>query len=307
MRDHRVDSQGNRTAEPDEWAVVMPCEGQKLSGAKLDRICQTLAEIAPLSLAEPWDNVGLLVGDRRQVVRRVMTCLSVTGDVVDEAVERGVDLIVVHHPIPFKPLAKITSDTTTGTLLLRLIRSGISVYSAHTAYDSATDGINQQLANLVGLVDVEPLVIREAAASSTTLGSGRHGRLSEPVSVAILAERVASGVGAIHWNLVGEVKGVVDRVGIACGSGGSFLPAARRRGCQVLVTGEATFHTCLEAEALGIAMVLIGHFASERFAMQRLAEQLSLAMKTGATEVEVFSAAVERSPLRVATVSSEKH
>lgn len=94
----------------------------------VDSICQVLAQIAPLRLAESWDNVGLLVGNRQQAVNRAMTCLTISPDVVDEAIEAKVDLIVVHHPLPFKSLQRITSDTIVGTMLLRLIASNVAIY-----------------------------------------------------------------------------------------------------------------------------------------------------------------------------------
>ncbi|MFG0261220.1 MAG: Nif3-like dinuclear metal center hexameric protein, partial [Novipirellula sp. JB048] len=82
-----------------------------VSKFSVDQVCQTLAELAPLRLAESWDNVGLLVGDRQATVARLMTCLTITPAVVQEAIEEGVDLVVAHHPLPFKPLARLTTDT----------------------------------------------------------------------------------------------------------------------------------------------------------------------------------------------------
>ncbi len=111
---------------------------------KLDAVCQVLSRHAPLSLAESWDNVGLLLGDRSSEVSKLMTCLTVTPSVVEEAVEQGVDLVVTHHPIPFRPLSRVTCDSITGALLWRLIGAGVAVYSAHTAFDSAEQGINQR-------------------------------------------------------------------------------------------------------------------------------------------------------------------
>lgn len=134
----------------------------------LETICSSLASIAPLRLAEDWDNVGLLVGNRRASVSRVMTCLTVTPNVVLEAVEHQVGLIVAHHPLPFKPVARITSDSVAGEMLLHLIAAGVAVYSAHTAFDSAAEGINQRWSNLLDLQSVETLVpvAGEAATNS---------------------------------------------------------------------------------------------------------------------------------------------
>ncbi|MEM0927411.1 MAG: Nif3-like dinuclear metal center hexameric protein, partial [Planctomycetota bacterium] len=93
----------------------------------LDQICQFLGELAPLSLAEEWDNVGLLVGRRSMTVERVMTCLTLSPDVAEEAADRGADLVVSHHPIPFRPVRRLTDDTVSGSVLLALMASNTAV------------------------------------------------------------------------------------------------------------------------------------------------------------------------------------
>src|SRR5262245_23502074 len=113
-------------------------------------VAQFLDEFAPAALAESWDNVGLLVGDFDRKVERVMTCLTITPDSAREAVESGADLVVSHHPLPFRPIKRLTVDTSEGRLLWQLMGAGISVFSPHTAFDSAEQGINQRLATGLG-------------------------------------------------------------------------------------------------------------------------------------------------------------
>src|ERR1700677_733669 len=95
-----------------------------------------LEAFAPPSLAETWDNVGLLVGDRNRPAERVMTCLTVTRASADEAIAERADTIISHHPLPFRPLKRLTGDTHEGRLLLDLIAAGVAIYSPHTAFDS---------------------------------------------------------------------------------------------------------------------------------------------------------------------------
>src|SRR5689334_23056183 len=109
----------------------------------VQEVCDFLETFAPARLAEEWDNVGLLVGDRKRPVRKVMTCLTITPASAAEAVAEGVDLIVTHHPLPFKPLKRLTADSLPGRLLLQLIGANIAVHSPHTAFDSAAAGINE--------------------------------------------------------------------------------------------------------------------------------------------------------------------
>lgn len=249
------------------------------SPTTIDQVCQTLSGLAPLRLAESWDNVGLLVGNRAKAVRRVMTCLTISPSVVAEAVEQSVDLIVTHHPLPFKPLQRLTDDSVSGKMLLDLIGANVAVYSAHTAYDSAVDGINQQWAVLLELTASEPLapsdpVVPHASPADPVLGAGRCGRFERPVGLADLAGRAAGATAAENVRYVGRPDQQVNKVAIACGSGGGFLDLAIRKGCDAMVTGEATFHVCLEAESRGVGLVLLGHYASERFAMEAMVDKI---------------------------------
>lgn len=241
----------------------------------LDQVCRFLETLAPPALAATWDNVGLLVGDRTQPVQRVMTCLTITPPVVEEAIAHSADLVVTHHPLPFKPLSRITAEEPVGQMLLDLIRGGVAVHSPHTAFDSAAAGINQQWAEALGLTGIGPL---EAHPSlPPPLGTGRHGLLPAPCSLRQLGQRIKAWLGLDHLQAVGPPEQMLSRVGIASGSGGSLLAAAAAQGCHVLVTGEARLHTCYEALSRGIALLLVGHYASERFAVQWLADRLARA------------------------------
>jgi dinuclear metal center YbgI/SA1388 family protein len=120
-------------------------------------ITAALEAIAPLDQAAEWDNVGLLLGDPAGPVERVMTCLTVTPDSVAEAIESQVNLIVSHHPILFRPVQRFTTATPEGRMLLNLVQAGVAVYSPHTAFDNCAGGINDLLAQKLGLADVQPL------------------------------------------------------------------------------------------------------------------------------------------------------
>jgi len=256
---------------------------------KIETIAAFLEQFAPNRLAEEWDNVGLLVGDRRREVLRVMTCLTVTPDSADEAVEAQAGLIVSHHPLPFRPLKQLTADTTVGRLLLELIEARIAVYSPHTAFDSARQGVNQRLAAGLGLRGIWPLVSGDAVE-----GAGRWGWLPEPLTLGQLAERVEQFLAIDRLQMVGDAGQSVRTVAVACGAAGQFLDAARDVGCDCMLIGETRFHTCLEAEAAGIALLLPGHFASERFAVECLADVLAEQYP----ELEVWASRRERDPLR---------
>jgi dinuclear metal center YbgI/SA1388 family protein len=255
-------------------------------------IAEVLGQLAPLRLAESWDNVGLLIGDARWPVRRVMVCLTVTPQTVAEAISQGAQLIVSHHPLPFKPLATVTADSTPGRLMLELIGNSVAVYSAHTAFDSAQAGINQHLAIGLGLQEIRPLVAIEGADDEE--GTGRFGMVDEPLSLDELAARAKAFLNINEVRVVGPPDHSVSRVAMACGSGGLLLADAVRAGCDAMLTGEANFHTCLEAQSQGVGLVMPGHFASERFAMLSLADYLS----DQVADAEFWASQHEADPLR---------
>lgn len=261
------------------------------SMASVADIVRFLQEQAPLELAEEWDNVGLLVGDPERPVSGVMTCLTLTPDVAEEAIERGAQLVVTHHPILFRPVQQITTATPEGRMLIRLIEAGIAVYSAHTAYDSARAGINQQLAELFELNQIAPL----RPADTTQLpGAGRFGVLPTPLTLEALLQRTRERLPVDHLQFVGDPTSNLERLAIACGSAAEFLPDAARHGCQALLTGEARFHACLQARESGVALILVGHYASERPAMKRLAECLAKQFE----RVTVWASRREADPIR---------
>ena len=134
-------------------------------------------------------------------------------------------------------------------------------------------GINQQLAEGLSLTQVQALEPAEGLAAG--LGSGRWGTLAQPQTLGQLAARLKQFLKISGLFVVGNLQTPINRVAVACGSAGEFLDVAIQRGCQVLVTGETRLHTCYEAEARGVALLLAGHYASERFGVERLAEVLA--------------------------------
>ena len=253
------------------------------------QIRDALLHIAPEHLAESWDNVGLLAGDPNEVVGAIMTCLTVTKQTVDEAIAKSVDLLITHHPLPFRPISSITTESPTGHLIWNLAKNGISVYSPHTAWDSATNGINQQIANGIGLTNTAPIVVN--AKDEDLLGAGRYGDWTGKLSQ--LAKVLCEFLQIASLQTVGNLDDDVARVGIACGSAGEFIQDAKEAGCDVLITGETRFHTCLEAESLGINLLLPGHYASERFASETLAVMIQDLFQ----DVSCFASESECDPL----------
>lgn len=259
-------------------------------------VCESLQRYAPLELAEEWDNVGLLVGDPQSTAKSLLVCLTLTPNVVEEAISKKASLVITHHPLPFRPLKRITTETIEGNSLWKLIGNHIGVYSAHTAYDSAAVGVNQMIAEALRLKNPQPFdALQEASHRPDGAGTGRIGEVDEAETLAMLCDRAKSAFAISSLRFVGDPKKTVKKVAIACGSGGSLLDQALAAGCDTFLTGEATFHDCLKAEALGIGLLLTGHYASERFAMERLATQLDEEF----ADLSAHVSQAERDPIQV--------
>lgn len=265
---------------------------------KLSEILAYLEQLAPLAAAEAWDNVGLLLGDRRAEVTKIMTCLTLTPDVAMEAAGHGAQLVVTHHPVLFKAVQRITTDTVEGRTLWNLARVGIAVYSPHTAWDNAPDGINQGLSRLFDLQDIQPLrPFANDTNPTLSAGAGRWGMLPQPLTLADLARDAAGKLASPRLEFVGDPQRLIRRLAIACGSAAEFWKDARRCGCDALLTGETRFHGALEVRDAEFPLLLAGHYATERPGMEHLARLLTDAFP----DIEAWASRNEHDPLQFAT------
>ncbi|HEY1186382.1 MAG TPA: Nif3-like dinuclear metal center hexameric protein [Gemmata sp.] len=353
-----------------------------------------LDRFAPCATAADWDNVGLLLGDPKADVARVLTCLTLTPDVAAEAVSAGAHLIVSHHPVLFRGAKKLTVNTPDGEALLPLLRAGAAVYSPHTAFDNCPGGINDGLCQKLGIVNTVPLRPREAKRQcklvvfvpdadlqqvsdalfaagagvigqyrecsfrlagtgtffgtdatnptvgqkgrredapewrlevvvpeplvsaavaamrkahsyeepafdvyplkpTTSGGEGRFGELTSPLTLDHLARHTKEALGASAVQLVGDPGRPVRTVALACGAAGEFLSDAIKRKADVFLTGEVRFHDALTARGANVGLILPGHYATERPAVEDLATRLG----TDFPGVTVWASRTERDPL----------
>ena len=262
---------------------------------KLADVVAFLERFAPPELAADWDNVGLLIGDRARSIEKIVTCLTLTDAVVAEAIAERADFVVSHHPLPFRGVKTMTTDTHDGRRLWRLAAAGIAIYSPHTAFDSAAEGINRQLAEGLGLTNIRPLV-KLGPQFDPTLGIGRCGDAAPQTTLADVVSRLKSFLKINAVQVVGADARPVRSVAVGCGSAADHLSDAVRAGCDCFVTGEASFHKAIEAEACDTALVLVGHYASERFGVERLAEVIQREF----AKLAVWAARTETDPLRFA-------
>lgn len=246
----------------------------------IGQIVDLLNTIAPLELAEEWDNVGLLVGDRKAPVESVLCALDFGEAVLDEAISLGVQMIVTHHPILFRARRNVTTDDPEGRMLYRLVRSGIALAAMHTNFDSMHPGVNDALAAKLGLKNVT------AGEQGMCLGE------VENMSFADFRKHAESCLGG-PVRAYGEAEKKISRVAVLGGSGGDFAPMAAAAGADVYVTGEISYHKGLNAAEEGLFVLEAGHAATEKPAISQLSTALQTAANDVQYKVRVLHSAVE--------------
>jgi len=230
--------------------------------AQAGLILEMLFGQMPAELAEDYDNVGLLAGSSRSEVRIVLCALDLTSRVVDEAIEMGAQLIVTHHPILFRGRKNLCEDDPEGAMLAKLVRSRIALIAMHTNFDSAEDGVNDALAQKLGLANVR------------ALESGMRIGEIEKSKLASLGRDVENKLGGVVRRY-GEPERTVSAVAVMGGSGGSYGGIALAAGADVFVTGEVSYHTALDLYDRGMCVLEAGHAATELPAVHLMAEKLN--------------------------------
>ncbi|OFL19347.1 Nif3-like dinuclear metal center hexameric protein [Corynebacterium sp. HMSC062A03] len=236
-------------------------------------IRRVIHEAYPPQLAEPWDAVGLVCGDPTDEVSTVAFALDCTQEVADKAVELGAQMLVVHHPLLLRGVTSVAVDTPKGKVIHTLIRNGVALLAAHTNADKARPGVNDKLAELVGIKPGRPIVPVEPYENlDEALGLGRVGELEEPVTLREFTQRVADALPETEWGVraAGDPDRLIKRVAVSSGSGDSFLDQAAALGVDVYVTSDLRHHPVDEhlraahlAEPEGPAVVDTAHWASE--------------------------------------------
>jgi dinuclear metal center YbgI/SA1388 family protein len=256
-----------------------------------------LDERAPFRFKASWDQCGLQVGDPEAGVGRVLVALDPSSGSISEAERLGCDCLVTHHPLLFSALYSVRLDQFPGNLIAKALCKSIHLIAAHTNLDVARDGTNDQLASLLLLRDVEALDFdRSFQHEGLYGGMGRVGFLPHPVPLETLVERVRETLGIQGARVVGERRKQVHRVALCTGSGGSLVEKAISSGSQVYITGDVKYHDAQRAMEAGLAVIDVGHFASERIVVQPVVEYLRSRAARDKVEIEVLAASEESDP-----------
>lgn len=215
----------------------------------LKQVVDVLETLYPLRYAESWDHPGLIVGDLSAPVRRIEFAADPTMEVVRQAVERGTDLLVCHHPLLFRSVHEVSGLGVHGDIVRRLSQAGCALWVGHTNADAAYRGTGMAAADLFGLVDQRPLVPIDDPTAVHPVGLGRVGSLPEPMTLEAFARRVADVLP--HTELGVQVCGPLDAtvrtVAVLPGSGDSLFDEVRAAGVDVYVTSDLRHHPATDA------------------------------------------------------------
>ena len=222
---------------------------------------------SPRDLSCEWDNDGLMCcADDTKEVHRVLVALDITAAVAERAVKEGYDLIVSHHPLIFRPLAAVSIGETVANKVIKLLVSGVSAMSFHTRLDAVTGGVNDVLAEALGLCNPTPFGPDGEAI-------GRIGTLSTPMTLRAFAARVKEVTGA-EYVQISDAGIPVQRVALLGGGGSGEVKAAAAAGADTYLTGELKHDQLTEAPERGMNLIMGGHFYTENPVCERLRDLL---------------------------------
>ena len=229
---------------------------------KIKEVLSALERFAPLPLQESWDNAGLQVGLTETEVSGALLCLDVNEKIVDEAIQKGCNLVVSHHPLLFRGLKTISDLTDVQRTVMKAVQKGVCVISMHTNMDNAKGGVNYKMAEKLGLRDVQflaPKTVDGVESGSGVIGEFPEAQASDDF---VLAVKKAFGVECAMCNEL--LRRPVRKVALCGGAGDFLLDEALKAGADAFITGEMHYHQYFGYEQQ-IQICVIGHYQSEQY------------------------------------------
>ncbi len=231
-------------------------------------IISVLEAVAPPHLQESYDNAGLIVGNARAPVKGVLFCLDSTEAIVEEALSRGCNLVVAHHPIVFRGLKRLNGANYVERTVMQAVRHDVAIYAIHTKLDNVhRQGVNAKIAEKLGLRDTRILLPK--LGNPADIGAGLVGELPQPLSESTFLQTVKTTFRAGCVRHTALLEKPVQRVALCGGSGSFLLAEARRAGADVFVTADFKYHEFFDADGQ-ILIADIGHYESEQFTVELL-------------------------------------
>lgn len=223
---------------------------------KFNTAIDIMEKIAPLEYGADWDNSGVQVYTGKEEIQKILFCLEINDDVIEEAVQTSADLIVTHHPLLFNKASKVDIDDVVGRYLIKLVKNDIAVYSSHIPFDNAPLGNNYYMAKLLKLENVDEV-------------SGEVGVIGElpyEMKFAEMLEHIEESLALPknYIRAVGNNDMYINKVALCTGAGGDLLYRAYSEKCDMLITGDVKLNVAQDAKAMGMALVDAGHYGTEK-------------------------------------------
>ena len=232
---------------------------------KIKEITDFLYGLAPVYLAEDYDNVGLLVESENEETESVLISLDTDSAVAEEAKEKGCGLLISHHPLIFKPLKKIAKDDA----VFSLVKNNIALYAMHTNYDAVRGGLCDVLLNKIGEFDNVTGLEQDEPD-----GIGRIAELKCEMTLSEFSQNIKDALGIDNLRIVGEDDKKIKTVAICNGGGADFVYDAKGKGADVYISGDFKYHHARFAYENDIALIEITHYDAEIIFIDALAEIL---------------------------------
>lgn len=247
-------------------------DNKKIGIIKVRDVAAEIEKIAPAALQESWDNSGLIIGFEDSDVKKILTCLEINHEVIDEAKKKNVDMIVTHHPLIFGSIRSLCMNSYKDRIVMELIAAGISVYSCHTPFDKVKGGNNDIIAEKLGLTSVKNLCGESVGPASRMIERrdeadiGRTGVFRKPMKLRQVIDYVSQelGLSLRQMSFVGSLELDISKVGLCTGAGADLMEMAARSGCDLFITGDVKYHEAQSAKELGICLIDAGHYGTEK-------------------------------------------
>ena len=226
---------------------------------KLKEIIDIIENEYPPELAYEWDNSGLFYGSPDAKIAKAVVTLDITPEVINQAIINNAQLVIAHHPIVMSGVKKLSDNSMASKMICDILKNDIAVYSAHTNMDTAANGINQHLANMFELENIE---VMETDKPYPDCGLGRIGNLKRTVMLSEFCNMVKDKLNTPFVRVCGENR-EIKRVAFASGSCSEYVPTALKKGADVIFTADMKYHNCIEYVYDGIAIIAAGHYPTE--------------------------------------------
>jgi len=264
---------------------------------RVHHLLACLDQLAPFSLAEDWDNVGLLVGHPDTDVTSILLGLDPGIRLLDEALARGANTIITHHPLIFHPLTSVTTNTPVGLFLEKALAHKINVICCHTNLDHTASGVSDALAWALGLTALTPLRPGPPAVTGAT-GLGRIGIFDPPLSGTAFMDKLFQALQITTIQVAGSIPEQVKTVALCGGSGSELAETARAGGADLYLSAEIKHSTARWAEECGFCVIDGTHYGTEQPVMPFLQGKIQTIAAAENWPVEVLLTLTEKHPFR---------